>query len=195
MVISDSKWQQPKCQTWGFRMVVHKAMGDTTVATSTSFMTGHLDLLCFCSNISQLKIYWRWDAIRSKTNTLATRQWSFHTPAILLIGFYSTIFQDLNWASNIDTTISKPLQRIYFLFQLRKLRQELLIQLYTAIIIQSCHQIGQEQTTTDIQRKSLVPNCPPFRTYMYISTVTKWAGNFTADPSHPGQKPDSTSPL
>ncbi len=48
----------------------------------------------------------------------------------------TTISQDLKWDNHIDSIVKKAQQRLYFLHQLMKFNmpQELLIQLYSAII-------------------------------------------------------------
>ena len=91
----------------------------------------------------------------------------------------TSISQDLKWTPNIDSIFKKAQQSTYFLRQLRKfnLPQELLIQFYTAIV-QSvlCTSIVDwppSRTETDWngqsgwQKKSLVLNCPPSRTYTH----------------------------
>ncbi|KAK3508354.1 hypothetical protein QTP70_022935, partial [Hemibagrus guttatus] len=58
----------------------------------------------------------------------------------------TTISQDLKWDTHIDSTIKKAQQRLYFLRQLRKfnLPQELLIQLYSAVIEENFQRLQQD---------------------------------------------------
>ncbi len=58
------------------------------------------------------------------------------TTVVLFRFLGTTISQDLKWDNHMESSVKKAQQRLYFLRQLRKfyLPQELLIQIYSAII-------------------------------------------------------------
>ncbi len=113
----------------------------------------------------------------------------------------TTISQDLKWDIHIDSIVKKAQQRLYFLRQLRKfnLPQELLKQFYSAIIEPVlCTSITvwfSSATKSDLRRlqrivqtaERIIGTTLPTLQELYSSRVSKRAGKFTLDPSHPAQ--------
>ncbi len=111
----------------------------------------------------------------------------------------TTISQDLKWDNHIDSIVKKAQQRLYFLHQLMKfnLPQELLIQLYSAII-ESVHCTSiivwfSSATKSDLRRlwrvvqtaERIIGTTLPILQELYSSRVSKRAGKITLVPSHP----------
>ncbi len=108
----------------------------------------------------------------------------------------TTISQDLKWDNHIDSIVKKAQQRLYFLHQLMKfnLPQELLIQLYSAIIESVlCTSITvwfSSATKSDLRRlrrvvqtaELIIGTIPPTLQELYSSRVSKRAGKITLDP-------------
>ncbi len=99
----------------------------------------------------------------------------------------TTISQDLKWDNHIDSIVKKAQQRLYFLHQLMKfnLPQELLIQLYSAIIESVlCTSITvwfSSATKSDLRRlrrvvqtaELIIGTTPPTLQELYSSRVSK----------------------
>ncbi|KAK3530048.1 hypothetical protein QTP86_010336 [Hemibagrus guttatus] len=112
----------------------------------------------------------------------------------------TTISQDLQWDTHIDSIIKKAQQRLYFLRQLRKfnLPQELLIHFYSAVIESVlCMSITVwfgSTTKSDMRRlqrtvrtaERIIGAPLPTLQELYTSRVRKRALKITLDPSHPG---------
>ncbi len=111
--------------------------------------------------------------------------------------FMGTIIsQDLKWDNHIDSIVKKVQQRLYFLHQLMKfnLPQELLIQLYSAIIESVlCTSITvwfSSATKSDLKRlwrvvrtaERIIGTTLPTLQELYSSRVSKRAGKITLDP-------------
>ncbi len=108
----------------------------------------------------------------------------------------TTISQDLKWDNHIDSIVKKAQQRLYFLHQLMKfnLPQELLIQLYSAIIESVlCTSITvwfSSATKSDLRRlwrvvrtaERIIGTTLPTLQELYSSRVSKRAGKITLDP-------------
>ncbi len=108
----------------------------------------------------------------------------------------TTISQDLKWDNHIDSIVKKAQQRLYFLHQLMKfnLPQELLIQLYSAIIESVlCTSITvwfSSATKSDPRRlrrvvqtaERIIGTTLPTLQELYSSRVSKRAGKITLDP-------------
>ncbi len=108
----------------------------------------------------------------------------------------TTISQDLKWDNHIDSIVKKAQQRLYFLHQLMKfnLPQELLIQLYSAIIESVlCTSITvwfSSATKSDLRRlrrvvqtaELIIGTTLPTLQELYSSRVSKRAGKITLDP-------------
>ncbi len=108
----------------------------------------------------------------------------------------TTISQDLKWDNHIDSIVKKVQQRLYFLHQLMKfnLPQELLIQLYSAIIESVlCTSITvwfSSATKSDLKRlwrvvrtaERIIGTTLPTLQELYSSRVSKRAGKITLDP-------------
>ncbi len=110
----------------------------------------------------------------------------------------TTISQDLKWDNHIDSIVKKAQQRLYFLHQLMKFNmpQELLIQLYSAIIESVlCTSITvnnwfSSATKSDLRRlrrvvqtaERIIGTTLPTLQELYSSRVSKRAGKITLDP-------------
>ncbi len=108
----------------------------------------------------------------------------------------TTISQDLKWDNHIDSIVKKAQQRLYFLHQLMKFNmpQELLIQLYSAIIESVlCTSITvwfSSATKSDLRRlrrvvqtaERIIGTTLPTLQELYSSRVNKRAGKITLDP-------------
>ncbi len=108
----------------------------------------------------------------------------------------TTISQDLKWDNHIDSIVKKAQQRLYFLHQLMKfnLPQELLIQLYSAIIESVlCTSITvwfSSATKSDLKRlwrvvrtaERIIGTTLPTLQELYSSRMSKRAGKITLDP-------------
>ncbi len=108
----------------------------------------------------------------------------------------TTISQDLKWDNHIDSIVKKAQQRLYFLHQLMKfnLPQELLIQLYSAIIESVlCTSITvwfSSATKSDLKRlwrvvqtaERIIGTTLPILQELYSSRVSKRADKITLDP-------------
>ncbi len=108
----------------------------------------------------------------------------------------TTISQDLKWDNHIDSIVKKAQQRLYFLHQLMKfnLPQELLIQLYSAIIESVlCTSITvwfSSATKSDLRRlrrvvqtaELIIGTTLPTLQELYSSRVSKRADKITLDP-------------
>ncbi len=101
----------------------------------------------------------------------------------------TTISQDLKWDNHMESSVKKAQQRLYFLRQLRKfyLPQELLIQIYSAIIESVlCTSITvwfSSATKSDLRRLWMVVQTAE-RIIGTTLPALKRAGKITLDPSH-----------
>ncbi len=116
-----------------------------------------------------------------------------------LIFLGTTISLDLKWYNHIESMVKKAQQRLYFLRQLRKfnLPQELLIQFYSAIIESVLYTSITvwfcSATKSDLRRlrrvvrtaERIIGTTLPTLQELYSPRVSKGAGKFTLDPSHP----------
>ncbi len=100
----------------------------------------------------------------------------------------TTISQDLKWDIHVDVIVKKAQQRLYFLHQLKKfnLPQELLKQFYSVII----ESVLCTSTKSDLRRlrrvvrtlERIIDITLPTLQELYVSRVSKRAGNITLDP-------------
>ncbi len=114
----------------------------------------------------------------------------------------TTISQDLKWDNHIESIVKKAQQKLYILHQLRKfnLPQELLKQFYSAIIESVRTSITvwfSSATKSDLRRlrrvvrtaERIIVTTLPTLQELYLSRVSKRAGEITLDPSHPAHSP------
>ncbi len=115
----------------------------------------------------------------------------------------TTISQDLKWDNHIESIVKKAQQKLCFLRQLRKfnLPQELLIQFYSAIIesvLCTLITVWFSSATKSDQRRlrrvvrtaeRIIVTTLPTLQELYLSRVSKRAGEITLDPSHPAHSP------
>ncbi len=141
---------------------------------------------------------WRWSWTSGETPLLSPthhHEKYCDLSGVIHIPRRTTISQDLKWYNHIESMMKKAQQRLHFLRQLRKfnLPQELLIQFYSTIIESVlCMSITVwfcSATKSDLRRlktaERIIGTTLPTLQELYSPRVSKGAGKFTLDPSHP----------
>ncbi|KAK0138014.1 putative RNA-directed DNA polymerase from transposon BS [Merluccius polli] len=112
----------------------------------------------------------------------------------------SVIFQDLKWELNFSSLTKTAQQRMYFLRQVKKVHQPMMVHFYIAIIesiltssINIWYTAATAKNKSRLQRiirsaeKVIGCNLPSLQD-LYASRTLRRAGKIVADPSHPGHK-------